>query len=99
MYRIIEKLRLDHYVSSRLILALDLLISVGASIISLLLANALLGSEILTWRLVGWWLGSSLVFSWIAFVLLQTHKSIIRHATLRELARLGVAVFFKSNCR
>lgn len=96
MYRIIEKLRLDHYVSSRLILALDLLISVGASIISLLLANALLGSEILTWRLVGWWLGSSLFFSWIAFVLLQTHKSIIRHATLRELARLGVAVFFKS---
>lgn len=96
MYRIIEKLRLDHYVSSRLILALDLLISVGASIISLLLASALLGSEILTWRLVGWWLGSSWVFSWIAFVLLQTHKSIIRHATLRELARLGVAVFFKS---
>ena len=96
MYRIIEKLRLDHYVSSRLILALDLLISVGASIISLLLASALLGREILTWRLVGWWLGSSLVFSWIAFVLLQTHKSIIRHATLRELARLGVAVFFKS---
>ena len=96
MYRIIEKLRLDHYVSSRLILALDLLISVGASIISLLLANALLGSEILTWRLVGLWLGCSLVFSWIAFVLLQTHKSIIRHATLRELARLGVAVFFKS---
>lgn len=96
MYRIIEKLRLDHYVSSRLILALDLLISVGASIISLLLANALLGSELLTWQLVGLWLGSSLVFSWIAFVLLQTHKSIIRHATLRELARLGVAVFFKS---
>lgn len=96
MYRIIEKLRLDRYVSSRLILALDLLISVGASIISLLLANALLGSELLTWRLVGLWLGCSLVFSWIAFVLLQTHKSIIRHATLRELARLGVAVFFKS---
>lgn len=96
MYRIIEKLRLDHYVSSRLILALDLLISVGASIISLLLASALFGRELLTWRLVGWWLGSSWVFSWIAFVLLQTHKSIIRHATLRELARLGVAVFFKS---
>ena len=96
MYRIIEKLRLDHYVSSRLILALDLLISAGASIISLLLANALLGSELLTWQLVGLWLGCSLVFSWIAFVLLQTHKSIIRHATLRELARLGVAVFFKS---
>lgn len=96
MYRIIEKLRLDRYVSSRLILALDLLISVGASIFSLLLANTLLGSGSLSGKLVGWWLGCSLAFSWIAFVLLQTHKSIIRHATLRELARLGVAVFFKS---
>lgn len=29
MYRLIEKLRLDRYISSRLILALDLLVSVG----------------------------------------------------------------------
>jgi len=43
MYRLIEKLRLDRYISSRLILALDLLVSVGASIISLLVASILLG--------------------------------------------------------
>lgn len=95
MYRLIEKLRLDRYVSSRLILALDLLVSAGASIISLLVASILLGSEALTWKTIGWWLGGSVVFSWIAFVLLQTHKSIIRHATLRGLGRLSVAVVFK----
>ena len=48
MYRLIEKLRLDRYVSSRLILALDLLVSAGASIISLLVASILLGPEALT---------------------------------------------------
>ncbi len=95
MYRLIEKLRLDRYVSSRLILALDLLVSAGASIISLLVASILLGPEALTWKTIGWWLGGSVVFSWIAFVLLQTHKSIIRHATLRGLGRLSVAVVFK----
>ena len=95
MYRLIEKLRLDRYVSSRLILALDLLVSAGASIISLLVASILLGAEALIWKTIGWWLGGSVVFSWIAFVLLQTHKSIIRHATLRGLGRLSIAVVFK----
>ena len=95
MYRLIEKLRLDRYISSRLILALDLLVSVGASIISLLVASILLGAEALIWKTIGWWLGGSVVFSWIAFVLLQTHKSIIRHATLRGFDRLSVAVVCK----
>ena len=63
MYRLIEKLRLDRYVSSRLILALDLLVSAGASIISLLVASILSGPETLTWKTIGWWLGGSVVFS------------------------------------
>ena len=95
MYRLIEKLHLDRYVSSQLILALDLLVSAGASIISLLVASILLGPEAHPGKTKCWWLGGSIVFSWIAFVLLHTHKSIIRHATLRELARLSVAVVFK----
>ena len=95
MYHLIEKLRLDRYVNSRLILALDLLVSTGASAISLLLASVLLEPDIFSWKAAGWWLGGSVIISWIAFMLLQTHKSIIRHATLRELARLSVAVIFK----
>ena len=98
MYRLIKKLHLDRYVSSRLILALDLLVSVGASVISLLLAHILLGPECFPAGTVGWWLGGAVVFSLGAFLLLQTHKSIIRHSTLRELARLSVAVFLKGIC-
>ena len=52
MYRLIEKLRLDRYISSRLIFALDLLVSVGASIISLLVASILLGAEALILSLI-----------------------------------------------
>lgn len=95
MYRIIDKLRLDRYVNSRLILALDLFVSMGATIVTLLLASILLGEEIFSFNLMAWWLGGALFFSLAAFLFLQTHKSIIRHATLRELARLSVAVFLK----
>lgn len=95
MYRIIDKLRLDRYVNSRLILALDLFVSMGATIVALLLASILLGEEIFSFNLMAWWLGGALFFSLAAFLFLQTHKSIIRHATLRELARLSVAVFLK----
>lgn len=95
MYRIIDKLRLDRYVNSRLILALDLFVSMGATIVALLLASILLGEAIFSFNLMAWWLGGALFFSLAAFLFLQTHKSIIRHATLRELARLSVAVFLK----
>lgn len=95
MYRIIDKLRLDRYVNSRLILALDLLVSMGATVVALLLASILLGEEAFSFNLMAWWLGGAFFFSLTAFLFLQTHKSIIRHATLRELARLSVAVFLK----
>lgn len=95
MYRIIDKLRLDRYVNSRLILALDLFVSMGATIVALLLASILLGEAIFSFNLMAWWLGGALFFSLAAFLFLQTHKSIIRHARLRELARLSVAVFLK----
>lgn len=95
MYRIIDRLRLDRYVNSRLILALDLLVSMGATVVALLLASILLGEEAFSFNLMVWWLGGAFFFSLTAFLFLQTHKSIIRHATLRELARLSVAVFLK----
>lgn len=95
MYRIIDRLRLDRYVNSRLILALDLLVSMGATVVALLLASILLGEEAFSFNLMAWWLGGAFFFSLTAFLFLQTHKSIIRHATLRELARLSVAVFLK----
>ena len=61
--KIVDKLHLDRYFSSRLILAIDLIISLSAS----------------------------LVMSFMMFYWLKTYRSIIRHSTLREFAKLCLA--------
>ena len=96
MFRsVIARLHLEKYVSSKLILGLDLLISVGVSLFALFLTNVLFTSFTYDLGLILYWAGSSLVSSVIFFMLLQTHKSIIRHSTLRELWKLGVATLGK----
>ena len=91
----IKKLHLEKYVSSKLILALDLVISVGVSLFALFLTNVLFASFTYDFGFIVYIVGSSLLSSAIFFFLLQTHKSIIRHSTLRELWKLGVATLGK----
>ncbi len=94
MFKLIDKLRLENYVSSRLILSLDLFISLGCSLFSLFLVGVLFSSfsynNILPYCAIG-----SLLSSALFFILFQTHKVIIRHSTLRELWKLGIAVLGK----
>ena len=91
----IQKLHLEKYVSSKLILGLDLAISVGVSLFALFVTNVLFSSFIYDFKFILYIVGGSLCSSAIFFLLLQTHKSIIRHATLRELWKLGVAALGK----
>ena len=91
----IKKLHLEKYVSSKLILGLDLIISVGVSLFALFLTNVLFTSFTYDFGFILYIVGSSLLSSAIFFLLLQTHKSIIRHSTLRELWKLGVATLGK----
>ena len=93
--RVIGRLQLEKYVSSKLILGLDLAISVGVSLFALFLTNLLFTSFDYDMMLVLYWVGGALVSSSIFFLLLQTHKSIIRHSTLRELWKLGIATIGK----
>ncbi len=94
MFKLIDKLRLENYVSSRLILSLDLFISLGCSLFSLFLVGVLFSSfsynNILPYCAIG-----SLLSSALFFILFQTHKVIIRHSTLRELWKLGIAILGK----
>ena len=96
MLKIFSKSQIEKYVSSSLILGLDIFISVGVSIFSLFLTTLLFKSVSYDIILLLYVAGSSLFFSTIFFLLLKTHKSIIRHSTLRELWRLGVATLGKS---
>lgn len=93
--KLIAKLHLEKYVSSKLILGLDLFISVGVSLFALFLTNALFASFTYDLVQILYLAGCSFVSSLIFFLLLNTHKSIIRHSTLRELWKLGVAAMGK----
>ena len=93
--RVISKLHLEKYVSSKLILGLDLAISLGVSMFALFLTSTLFVSFSYDIVLLLSWIAGSLASSAIFFLLLQTHKIIIRHSTLRELWKLGIATLGK----
>lgn len=88
--RIIKRLHLEKYVSSKLIFGLDLAISVGVSLFALFITSALFTSFAYDISLLLFWGISSLASSVVLFLLLQTHKNIIRHSTLRELWPFGL---------
>lgn len=81
--------------SSGLILAMDLTLSVGSTLgsvagLSLFAKGFPSGS-----RFVLLWLLLSALFSLLSFYLLKTYRSIIRYSTLREVGRICAAVTFK----
>ncbi len=88
---IVEKLHLDRYFSSKLILAIDLFVSLSASICSLMFIKMLLFKSLVTVDFICVWLAASLVMSFVMFFWLKTYRSIIRHSTLREFAKLCIA--------
>lgn len=95
MSRLIEKFHLERYLNSRLVLFLDMLVSVGASLISLLLAGLFFLPIASDLTIAIYWLCGSTAFSAILFIALRTYKSIIRHSTLRELWKIWIAVLGK----
>ena len=93
MYRLIEKLHLERYLNTRLILAIDLAVSGLASLCALVSVKLLLHLNISDYTLL--WLCCSVVYSIVTFYLLKTYHSVIRHSTLRELSKFVVATFSK----
>lgn len=95
MYPLIEKLHLERYLNSRLILVIDLIVSGLASLCALVLVKMLLPDvpQISEFTLL--WLSCSVVYSFVIFFLLKTYRSVIRHSTLREIAKFAVAVIGK----
>ncbi len=85
----------NKYLSSNIILLLDLLTSVGATMISVFFAGLLFPPRIAGSTAIALWLTASTIFSLIFFLLLKTHQVIIRHATFREQARLSSFAFVK----
>ena len=95
MLKIIEKLHLERYLSSKLILCFDLVTSVAASLSALVFIHMLVCpiTHIPNFSLL--WLVGAFIFSFIGFYLLKTYHSVIRHSTLREIAKFTLAVLGK----
>lgn len=90
-----KKLFPKRYLSPWLILAIDGICSVTASFLALLLIMFMSKWHAAWWLLLSWLMVSFLA-SLACFRLLSTNRTIIRHSTLRDLARIFVAVVGKS---
>lgn len=94
MKEFIQKLRLDRYLSSIVILAIDLFVSLFASVSSLIVVKQLFspsmaeGSAYL-------WIALSVLFSVLLFLVLRTYRSVIRYSTYQEIGRFIVAAVGK----
>ncbi len=85
------------YLSSSLVLGLDLLFSTLASVLAFAFASLILPSGFFSPAAVALpWLLTSVVSSWCFLLLFKTQRSVIRHSTLHSLARLGLVDMCKS---
>lgn len=96
--KLVSKFHLDRFFNSKLILGMDLLVSFSASVCTLIFERVLIADVGLTNGFIFTWLGLSFVFSLLFFVLLKTYRTIVRHTTLKEFAKICVASFMKSLC-
>ena len=94
--KLVSKLHLDRFFSSKLILAIDIVVSLAASVASLIFERLLITSNVITDCFILSWVGLSLVFSFVYFLLLRTYRAIVRHTTLKEFAKICLASFMKS---
>lgn len=94
--RFVSRFRLDRFFSSKLILAIDMFVSLSASICAILFVRFLLSENAVTETFGLTWIALSIVMSFIFFFAFRTYRTIVRHTTLKEFAKICVASFLKS---
>lgn len=92
--KLINKLITTRYLSYWIILSLDIGISVLCTFAACLITRHFIAPE-LTGNVILQVLLLSLLCSSISFYFLRTYRNIIRHSTLKELWRIGVAALAK----
>ncbi len=89
--KFIRNLQNNKYLNSSIILGLDTFVSVGSSLIALFLASLFFPPRFANPRLTFLWLIAAGLSSVLFFVVLRTHKMIIRHTTIGQLGRFGLS--------
>ena len=94
--KLVSRLHLDRFFSSKLILAIDMFVSLAASVCTIVFVRYLLVLDGVTEMFSLVWVGLSLFFSFVYFFVLKTYRTIVRHTTIKEFAKICLASFFKS---
>ena len=92
---IIEKLKSNHYLQSTIVLAIDTIASLFASLMVLLFCVVISRGPEMSREFVLTWSLASLASSVIAFYFTRIYRLIIRYSTLREVAHLTLGVVCK----
>ena len=83
------------YMNTRIVFMLDMLMSVMASLVAVLLVKLFISIDMLNSTPALIWLGSSLVVSFLLILAFKTYRIIIRHMSLRDFAKFGVLTLTK----
>lgn len=95
MYKYIDKLVSSQYLSKKIVLLIDVIMSVVSSGVALGILF-FIRNITLSFNTVAIWLLSAAMSSLIMFLLLKTYRSVIRYSTLRDISRLLFAVLGKA---
>ena len=86
----------NRYLSTRLVFFIDMCLSLVASLLALVVVNMFVSDiELIKVKPLAVWIGSSFIFSFFAIWGLRTYRIIIRHTTLKDLAKFVVVALFK----
>ena len=83
------------YLSTGIVFLLDMLMSMAASVSTIILVKLISYDDILFLDQSAVWLMSSAAFSFVFILGLKTYRIIIRHSTLRELGQFILVAFYK----
>ena len=95
MFRLLRKLRIERYINAKFILCIDLAISLISSIFALSFFKLLIEHSHSSADFTLFWLVSTAVMCAVWFYVFHTYHTIIRHSTLREIARFTGAIVCK----
>lgn len=95
MFRLLARLHLERYINAKFILGIDLIISFAGSLFALAFFKLLFRQSQIIGDFSLFWLLGTIVACFVWFYAFGTYQTVIRHSTLREVARFAGAILGK----
>lgn len=85
----------NRYLSTKVVYLLDMIMSLIASIVTLVLVNIIAVRNLFEIRIAGTWMVTSFVFSALFLLIFRSYRIVIRHMTLKDIGRFIMVAFCK----